>query len=81
MGLNQVVFMQSTNTTNKNHSTGYIKEVVSKFQRHMARSVLKLQNNKTCLLSTIVELVEDAQEEITNSKIFTVNLVTEFFCS
>jgi hypothetical protein len=64
MGLNQVVFMQSTNTINKNHSSGYTKEVVSMSQRHKARLVLKLLNNATCLLQTILELVEDAEEEI-----------------
>jgi hypothetical protein len=55
-----------------------IRKVVSKFQRHMARLVLKLQNNETCLLCTIVKLVEDAQEEITNSNTLRVNLVTGY---
>jgi hypothetical protein len=43
-----MVFMQSTNTININHSTDYAREVVSQFQTHMARSVLKLLNNETC---------------------------------
>lgn len=75
-----MVFMQSTNTTNKNHSTGYTREVVSKFQRHKARSVLKILNNETCLLHTILEVVED-EEEITNSNNFRVNLSTGYFCT
>jgi len=61
MGLNQVVFMQSTNTINKNHSPGYTKEVISMSQRHKERLVLKLLNNETSLLHKILE---DVEEEI-----------------
>ena len=56
--------MQSTNTINKKNSTGYTKEVVSMSQRHKARLALKLLNNETCLLHTILELVEEVEQEI-----------------
>jgi hypothetical protein len=62
MGLIQVVVKQTKNTINKNSSTGYTRGVVSKSQRHKARLVLKLLNNETCLLHTILEFVEDVEE-------------------
>jgi hypothetical protein len=63
MRLNQVVFTQSTNTINKNSSTGYTREVVSKPKKLKTRCS-EASEHQNMLVAYNPRVGGGAQEEI-----------------